>query len=128
MRQPNMRQTHTSGARNMRILYGLFIALFLFAPLPALSDTLRYIGIIKVKNVTVPAKATYEVLDYMPDPKIQIKYEISDKEYLSVYMSDFGDKFNISADSIEVYNLGPDKKQNYHFSGKRASWLEYSMY
>ena len=112
----------------MKSLLASVIAFTLCTPIQAMCAPILYVGTIKVKNVSVPAKATYEELDYLQEPKIEIKYKISGEDYLSVYMSGFGDKYTIKPSSITVYNDSPDKKQNYYFSGKQASWLEYYTY
>lgn len=78
----------------------------------------------KVKGASIPAKATYEEAEYLPDPIIKITYKISGEEYLTRYFSDFGDKVIYKPDSIVVYNESADKKQNYYFQGEEVSWLK----
>jgi hypothetical protein len=109
------------------LLYLIFVFVFI-TPTYAAGETLMYIGTIKVKKTVVPAKATYQELDNFTDPKIQISYEISGEEYKTVYMSNFGDKFSITSNSLTVYNKTYETKQNYYFSGKSVSWIEFLMY
>lgn len=104
----------------------MVLSLSLIFSFSAYGEILNFVGVMKVRDMTVPAKATYEVLSFRPEePKIEIKYKLSGKDYMSVYMSSFGDKYRLTADTIEVYNNEPDKKQNYSFSGKKASWFEF---
>ena len=90
----------------------------------AYSDTIYYKGTIKVKNTVVSAKATYEEFSYLPGPTIKITYEIAGEEYLTPYMSEFGDKLIRKSGSIIVYNESADKKQNYYYQGQEVSWLK----
>jgi hypothetical protein len=77
-----------------------------------------------VRDTVVLAKASYEETDYLPEPIIEIKYKLADKEYLSRYMSSFGDKVVYQPGSITVYNDSSEKKQIYYFEGKEVSWLK----
>ena len=90
----------------------------------AASETIYYNGTMEVRGYEVPAKATFEEADYLPDPIIEITYKLDGKEYLSRYMSSFGDKVKYKPTSIIVYNDSSEKKQNYYFKGKKVSWLK----
>ena len=109
-----------------KVFYYVSIAIVLGFSSQASSDVIYYVGAISVKGVTVPAKATHEDVEYLVGPKIKIKYKISGKDYLSVYMSSFGDMIAYgSPRSIIVYNESADKKQNYYFQGKEVSWFRF---
>ena len=93
----------------------------------AYSDTIYFKGAMKVKDSLIPAKATYEEVVYFSYPIIKITYKISGEEYLTRYMSDFGDEVIYKPGSIIVHNESDDKKQNYYFQGKEVSLLKFLL-
>lgn len=105
-------------------LYYLCVLFILGFSCHAISETFYYKGTMKVKNAVTPAKATYEEVDGLPEPIIKITYKISGEEYLSRYMSGFGDKYFFKQETITVYNDDSDKKQNYHFKGEKISLMK----
>ena len=107
-----------------KTLYFVYFLVLLGVPSHAISETLYYEGIMNVRDSKNPAHATYEKVDYLKDPIIKITYEISGEKYLTRYFSDFGDKHYFSNDVLTVYNDIDNKKQNYHFEGKKTSLIK----
>ena len=110
-----------------KLFYYVCIIFFLGFSSQAIGETIYYQGTMKVRDSVVPAKATYEEANYLPEPIIKITYKLAGKEYLSRYMIDFGDKVIYKPSSIIVYNDSSDKKQNYYFQGKEISSLKFLL-